>query len=350
MIKVGLAGLGFMGVTHFKAWPNVEGAELVALCEMDEQKLSGDWSDVKGNFGEGGGVQDLSAYQRYSRLEDMLAEAELDLVDICLPTRFHPEAAIASLQAGIHTSSEKPIALSSADGERMVAAAQQHDRLLFVGHVLRVWPEWAWLKQVADSGEYGRLLALNLRRVIAMPAWSASLENLAFNGGPLVDLHIHDVNFLQYLLGKPASLHAVGSWAGSVVRYAAVNFNYPDGPVVSAQGGIITQSGRAFNHEYEAYFERANICHSAASEPAGLDPAKGQSCNQAVTVYHPDGTATFPDIPAGDPFTVELQHVTACVAAGRPSPILDPVAACDSLRIVELEAESVRTGQIVEVP
>ncbi|NUP99703.1 MAG: Gfo/Idh/MocA family oxidoreductase [Armatimonadetes bacterium] len=350
MVKVGIAGIGFMGVTHFKAWEEVAGAKVTAICTRSEKKLSGDWSDIQGNFGGGGGVQDLAGVARCRELRELLADPSIDLVDLCLPTRLHPEAAVAALEQGKHVLVEKPIALTTADADRMIAAAEANGRLLMVAQVLRFWPEWLWLKQAIEGGDYGELVGLNLRRVISMPDWSRDVADLAANGGPLIDLHIHDVDFILYLLGKPAQVYATGRNAGDYINYVAANLAYPGGPTVSAQSGAVTMKGRMFQHQYEAYFERATVAFGEASEPAGIDPALKQGGSQVLTVYAPDGTASFPKPPSEPAFNAQLGHAARCVERGEPSPIIGAQSARDALAVVELEAQSVLSGRVVDVP
>src|ERR671939_623297 len=84
MVRVGIAGIGFMGVTHFKAYQQVEGARVAAVFTRDPKKLQGDWTNVRGNFGGAGGVQDLSGVKKYDDLQAMLRDPEIDLIDLCL--------------------------------------------------------------------------------------------------------------------------------------------------------------------------------------------------------------------------------------------------------------------------
>lgn len=350
MVKVGLVGIGFMGKTHFDAWPGIKGAELVALCESDPVRLSGDWSKIGGNFGAAAGQVDLSAYRRYADYGDLLADPEVDLLDICLPTPMHAEYAVKALEAGKHVQCEKPIALTLADADRMLAAAKANGRHFTVGQVIRFWPQWAYLKEALTDGRFGQLTALNIHRVISMPAWSTELANLGFNGGPLIDLHIHDVDFVRYLLGEPRRLLCTGQAAGDVVVYIAANFDYgADGPVVSLQGGKASAAARPFQHSYEAYFEQATVSHCVGTEPETIDAAAGQSGNQVLTVYHADGSVSFPEVPPGDGFAYELQHAVDCVANNTPSTIISAASARQSLALVHLEAQAVLTGQVINV-
>ncbi len=352
MVKVGLVGLGFMGLTHYRGWREIAGsglAELTALCEMDEQRLRGDWSNIQGNIGEGGGIEDVSDLGQYTQIEEMLKDDRINLVDICLPTKFHADSAVKALEAGKHVICEKPIALEVADADRMIAAAKASGVQFMVAQVIRFWPQYQWLKEAVASGRYGTLNAVNFRRVITLPTWSPAMANLAAIGGPLKDLHIHDVDYVLHLLGKPAKIMASGQDMGDYIKYVAASFIYPGGPVVSLQGGVCTTAGRGFQHTFEAYFENATVAFSEAADPACADAAQNQTSTQVLTVYLPDGTAEFPEAPGEAGYTAELRHAAECVANGQPTTVIGADTARDALAMTDLEAQSIRSGQAVDV-
>src|SRR4051794_16828350 len=124
MVRIGIVGIGFMGMIHYVAARRLEGPRVMAICSRDPKKLAGDWRDIRGNFGLRGEMMDLSGHKRYASLDEMLADPEIDLVDVCNPTHLHPETAIKALNAGKHVLVEKAIALSTGDADAMVAAAR----------------------------------------------------------------------------------------------------------------------------------------------------------------------------------------------------------------------------------
>ena len=205
MIKVGIIGIGFMGVTHFKALQQVKEARVGAISTRDAKRLSGDWRSIQGNFGDAGGVQDLSSVMAYPDWTDLLADDKIDLVNICLPTHLHREVTLAALAAGKHVLVEKPLALSLKDCDAMIAAARQANRLLMVGQVLRFFPAFAEAHAIISGGQYGALQAAHLKRIITAPAWAKDdhFTDAAKSGGPAIDLHIHDTDFVHYLAGVP---------------------------------------------------------------------------------------------------------------------------------------------------
>src|SRR5712692_2610752 len=99
-MKLAVLGLGFMGSTHVKALGKVAGAELAAVYSHDERKLAGDLSGVKGNLGGGGEQVDFRAVRKYREMNALLADPEIEAVDLCLPTDLHEPAAVAALRAG----------------------------------------------------------------------------------------------------------------------------------------------------------------------------------------------------------------------------------------------------------
>src|SRR5579862_8299305 len=100
MVRIGIVGIGFMGWIHYLATKRLQGAQLTAVCSRDPKKLAGDWRSIRGNFGPAGETVDLSGVKKYDRLEAMLADTTIDLIDICSPTDQHPSMAIAALRAG----------------------------------------------------------------------------------------------------------------------------------------------------------------------------------------------------------------------------------------------------------
>src|SRR5947208_16586774 len=122
MVRIGIVGLGFMGMIHYLAARKLRGAGVAALCSRDEAKLAGDWRSIKGNFGPRGEMMDLAGVKKYRDLDGLLADPDIDLIDVCNPTHLHPETAIRALKAGKHVLVEKAIALDPKDADAMLDA------------------------------------------------------------------------------------------------------------------------------------------------------------------------------------------------------------------------------------
>lgn len=347
MIRVGIAGIGFMGWIHYLAYRQVAEVELAAICTRDAKKRAGDWRGIKGNFGPEGTQVDLSGVAAYARLEDLLADPSIDCVDICLPPALHAEATIAALRAGKHVFCEKPMALTTDECDRMLEAARQAGKLLLIGHVLPLFPEYAAAHQLIQSGQYGKLLGGTFKRVISDPLWLADFYDPQRVGGPLIDLHVHDAHLIRLLFGMPWAVSSVGRMRGEVVEYCNSLFHYMDPElVVSASSGVINQQGRSFTHGFELHLERATLHYEFAvigDQPELLMP---------LTILDDQGQVTRPELGNGDPvraFEAEVRAVAASIASGQPSPVLDGALARDAILLCHRQTEAVRTGRATRI-
>lgn len=340
MVRVGIAGIGFMGVTHFKAYQQVEGAQVAAVFTRDRKKLEGDWTNVRGNFGGAGGVQDLTGIKKYDDLDALLADGEIDLLDLCLPSHLHPEITIRALERGKHVLVEKPIALTVAGADRMIAAAERTGRLLMVAQVLRFWPQFAVIKDLLESGEYGALRGAHFKRVISRPTWSGDdwFADPSKTGGAVVDLHIHDTDFVHYLFGRPAAVWSTGSVSDrGQVDYLVTEYQYPGKNIcITAQSGAVAQKGIEFEHGYDVYFERAMLKHNSSTIPA-------------VELYTEDGEKRELEPRIQDAFAEQLRTAAEAVATGRLPEVIAARSGRNSLATVLAEAESVKSGRPVQV-
>src|SRR5260370_4024092 len=104
-----------MGMIHYLAARKLKDAQVTAICTRYEKKLAGDWRSIQGNFGPRGEMMDLAGIRKYRRLDDLLSDPNIDMIDVCNPTHLHPETAIRALQAGKHVLVEKAIALETKD-------------------------------------------------------------------------------------------------------------------------------------------------------------------------------------------------------------------------------------------
>jgi predicted dehydrogenase len=340
MIRIGIVGIGFMGRIHYLAAQRLSGAKVTAICSRDPAKLAGDWRATRGNFGPEPGLVDLTGIKKYSAVADLLADPDIDLIDICTVTDQHAPIAIQALQAGKHVLVEKAIALTPADADAMLAAAKSAGKLLMVAHVLPFFPEFRHAAEIIRGGQYGKVLAAHFKRVIAKPDWSADIADAAKTGGPAVDLHIHDTHLIGLVCGVPQQVFAVGTVEGDAVTYLTTSYLYgPGGPAVTCSSGAICMSGRPFVHGFEIYLEKASLIYDSGGVP--------------LTLLTADGKATQPALPgSGDAltaFTDELQTAVAGVQAGREPDLLRGQLARDALVLCHRECESVKTGRPVAV-
>ncbi len=339
-LQVGIAGIGFMGVTHYNAIKTIKGLQVAAIAESDPVKRTGDWSGVRGNFGSGGGKVDVSKMRVYEDYRAMAQDPGLDLLDLCLPTPLHAKAAIYCLEHGKHVLCEKPIALNLKDADTMLAAAKANGRHLFIGQVLRYFPQYRYIKQVYESGQFGKLQAARFRRIISRPDWQAAGGNWFADpkksGGAIIDLHIHDADFVTYLLGKPRTVSSLGvPSTGGAFDYVVNQYDYgKNGPVITTEGGWIATAGLTFEQSYEVYFEKGTVVFNSSNCP--------------VTLYQPNGKKVDVKLPKEDGFVAEWKAILKPLLAGvEPTELLGS-SARESLALCLKEQESARTGKAVK--
>lgn len=338
-VNVAVVGLGFMGVTHLKAYQQIKGARIAAVCDSVRSPVNGILPGVSGNI-HGADVLDLGRKLRvYTKLDEVLADPEVDLVDLCVPTPLHVPLAIAALKAGKHVVCEKPLARTAAQAGKIVAAARAAKGYLLPAMCMRFWPEWAWLKDEVDDQRFGKVLAARFRRVSESPGWSKdSYFNGAQSGGALLDMHIHDTDFVQFLFGRPTSVFSSGLTRFSgAIDHVITHYQVPGGAAVHAEGTWLMTAGHGFNMAYTVNFEKATVDY---------DLGRGA---EALKVFEEGKKPKVVRCKGGDGYTGELRHMVESILAGKPPSVVTPDDALNAVRICEAEEKSIRLGRPVRL-
>ena len=303
MIQVGIIGLGGMGSTHFGCYKNNPQAEIVAVCDVDEAKLSGSGA-VELNIGATAAI-DLTGIKTYTNAQDLIADPDVQLVDICLPTPLHAEATIAALQAGKHVFCEKPIALTEAEGAAMEAAKIASGKQLMIGHCLRFWPQYLRAHNIIAGGEFGRPLYARFHRAGATPLWSWDgwLTDGPRSGGAVLDMHIHDADTALWWFGAPQSIVADGTILDGLPMSVDATWRYESGLVASLHGSW-DNNGGAFCMAYKVVLETATV---------EWDSSKGE-----IVLVHSGGHTHEIAVPNDFAYQAEIDDFVDCVLEGRP--------------------------------
>ena len=208
MIKAALIGFGgIVKGAHLPGYKTLEAmgkVKLVAACDIRPEAFT---EGVQLNIG-GGSNDGFADLHTYTDLEEMLQKEDIDLIDICLPTYLHKQYAVDMLNRGYWVLSEKPMALSFADCEEMVAAANGR---LMIGQCLRFSPQYLYAKDVIESGIYGKVTGATFRRLSGAPLWGWDnwFMDPSRSGGVIFDLHIHDLDIIRVLFGDPKTVSCV---------------------------------------------------------------------------------------------------------------------------------------------
>lgn len=348
-IGVGVIGLGFMGRTHLAAYQAAERdgfpCRVVAVCDPDPERRLGRAPGSAGNIAAAGSAGaermfDPAQVRGHETAERLLADPAVQLVSICTYTDSHVELALAALAAGKHVLVEKPVALRSADVQRLAVAAQAasaHGLCCMPAMCMRFWPGWPWLRDRVRDGSLGAVRSATFQRLGSGPAWSAEFyRDSARSGGALFDLHVHDADFVHWCFGPPRSVFAAGN-----EQHVTALYGYGDGagdaPAhVSAEGAWDLAPGAGFRMRFVVNFERATAEFDLSRTPAlVLHTAEGTSAVETAE----------PGVKTG--YDGQVRHLVGVIAAGRTDTRATIDEALNVTRLLEAERESQRTGRAV---
>jgi UDP-N-acetylglucosamine 3-dehydrogenase len=321
-VRVGVVGAGFVGTMHLSAYANMPEVEVVGVADARS-----------GSAAVGATVVGARAYPSY---EDLVAEEDVEVVDVCLPTTYHRELALRAAREGRHVILEKPISRTLEDAAAILEAFAGTENRLFVGHVVRFFPEYVRIKAMMDAGDLGTVgVARTSRRSPFLSGWNDWYADWRMSGGVLLDLVIHDFDFLRWTLGEVERVYARGVLGREYNRldYALVTLRFTGGAIAHVEG----QWGYpgSFNYSVEVAGSRALATADSTDSPA-VQLLGGEV-----------GARERSDVLTGkSPFQTELEHFIHCIATGEES-IVEPTDAYEALRIGLAATESVLTGKPV---
>jgi len=238
MLRVGLIGCGNIGLGgHLPAYIHIPEAEMVAVCDIVEERAQE--------------AARLSGATPYTDYREILKREDIEMVDICLPTDLHAQAAIAAIKAGKHVLCEKPMAHTLKAAKAMIEAMRENGVKLMVGHVRRFDHRYASIKAQVDAGKVGRPIFIRLaeRQFLPFPpdAWHWDTRR---GGGVILDIGVHVTDMFRWFFCEDAievyaiaksvreTAQAAGSFdhalitcklPGGKVGFAEVSWAYPKG-------------------------------------------------------------------------------------------------------------------------
>lgn len=319
MLKAAILGFGGMGHCHASQYGTQKNVQLVAVCDIDKSKFH--LENVELNFGDSGSsdVNSMNCYLSYEEL--IKGEPDLDYIDICLPSDLHCEYACRAMKDGFNVLCEKPMALNTKDCEKMIKTSYDTGKLLMIAQCLRFDESFNEITKAYKSGKYGKLLRFSLKRMGSFPGgWFRDVKR---SGGALMDLHIHDCDFIMHLLGKPDAIRANGVVVKSGgIDDLSVDFVYNDGPIVMGESSWARPS---WSCGMAAIFEEATI-----------DVSGGK-----VMVYQMDKPVKEIKLPGkGNCYFHEIAYFADCVKKGVRPEIASIESTRDTITVLEQEVKS----------
>ena len=331
-VVAGLIGAGFMGRTHGAAFAKLPTAHIAYVMDINKERAETLAREL------GGRATD--------RLEDLLEDPSVNLVDIMTPTPSHPEYVIRALDAGKHVIVEKPLALSLEEANRMLAAARRSGRFLMVAHVLRFWPEYIAIRSILTGGRIGAPIQATAYRLSNGPQWAPWFRDPNMSGGALLDLQIHDIDLCNWLFGVPEYVKAsgvkdeFGAWSHvmTLISYGKTqalieasysmprDFPFTTGIRVTGERGMVEYHFRAGGASFE----------------------QGQPVSYLQV--HTDGKPNQKLIPKpGDGYEREIAYFVECVEKGSPPEIVTAEDARLAVQVALACRRSIEMGETVRL-
>ena len=301
MLKVGLVGVGGISGAHIPAWEEMADAELVALCDIRPERM-----------------EKFTDKRCYTDFDEMLANEEFDIIDICLPTYLHADFAVKAMEKGINVITEKPISLKEEDIDRVYKTAEKNNVKFMVAQVLRFWPEYELLKEIYDTKKYGKLLSGTMTRLGCYPKWSWDGWMMDEKRSGLVpfDLHIHDLDFMVYAFGMPKVAHQFRSKLPDQ-DFISISYDFGDFQLNSEASWYATSY--PFTAEFRFQFEDAVVANENGKMLIHLRDDQRIDLSEDA-----EGETGDINLPKSDAYANEIRYFANCVINNTPVEKVQP--------------------------
>lgn len=330
MVKVAVLGFGFMGKTHADAYVGLPNCRLVDVGDVRSELFQG-WKvpyDVR----------------FHTDLDHLLQATDADVVDICLPTFLHEEFVTRAAARGLHILCEKPLALGLAEADRMLDAVRKAGVTFMVAQVVRFFAHYARARDMVRDGTLGNVFFASAARLAAPPRWARWFRDPAKSGGALFDLHIHDLDYLLWLFGAPASVYATGVQSDGGCWDQVVNtLSYADKKLV-IEASYRMPAGWPFATSLRLVGEQAALEYQfrVQGNVDAMDRAQ-----HSFVLYPNDRPPQAIEISDPDPYLREVQYFVDCVDRGEAPALITPEESRMTIAVAEAALHSLTSGQVV---
>lgn len=347
-IKVGIIGTGSISNSHIEAYKSNPDVELYAFCDINAERVK--------TMAEKYGVE-----RTFTDINEMLKLDEIDAVSVCTWNSAHAPCTIAALNAGKHVLCEKPMATSAKEAIEMKAVAEKNNKLLMIGFVRRFGNDCAILKDFIGADYFGDIYytkATYLRRNGNPGGWFGDKSRSA--GGPLIDLGVHVIDLVRYMLGNPQpvsvygvtfqkllnrpNIKAVKSYnASSETTDVVCDVEDLASALIRFDNGAVLAIEASFSLNIKS--DEGKIQLFGTKGGAKIDPELEMYTE--INDYLADVQLATPTALSFDGlFANEVNHFVSCVIDGTEckAPAQDGI---DMMRILDAVYESARTGHEV---
>ncbi|MCR1287672.1 Gfo/Idh/MocA family protein [Shouchella clausii] len=332
MVRVVVVGLGTMGAVHARSFAKMENADLIGVVDINESRADSFAKEL-----------DTLGFYSFTDAKQALGE-RIDVVSICLPTDLHPSSVKEAANIGADVICEKPLARTTKAAEEIVRYCKKKGARLFVGHVVRFFPEYRKAKEVVEAGRIGDVGVVRTTRGGAFPKasenWYADYDR---SGGVVLDLLVHDFDFLRWTFGEVERIYAknIGGVAGineQAKEYALVSIRFKSGVIAHLEGSWA-------HKQFRTSFEFAGRDGILAYDSQSAQPLIAEKSDAGKA-----GGVAVPESPLKQsPYEQELRHFIACIEKNE-QPLVTAEDAYRAVEIAEAALQSIKQDKPITLP
>jgi UDP-N-acetylglucosamine 3-dehydrogenase len=329
-VGYGVIGLGFFGEKHAEVVASLPQVELRAICTRREKRLQ----EVQRRLGV------PRAYRDY---HELVADPSVEAISVVTHVDDHVAPAVAALRAGKHVLLEKPMARTTAECDRIIAAANKAETILMVGHICRFNPRYAIACERIRSGALGQVVSLYARRNIPAARSASVLEKI----GPLLGDGVHDTDLMLWMTGATvvsayALTHSVRGLKNPDIGWAMYRFD--SGAVGVIEAVWLLPEGTPFriHEQLEVIGTQGAVYVHGGDTNLVVQNRQGVDCPD--TLYWPQVHGETVGA-----LRSEIDYFVGCVAKGVKPAVVTPEEARAAVAAVAAAERSARTGKIVRI-
>jgi len=331
MTNVGIIGCGMMGRVHSVAYSGLENVNVKAVASLSREETLE--------------CAKLTS-SRISTADEILNNDEIEIVSICTPTDTHTDLVVEAARNKKHVFCEKPIALTLKDAQEMVEVCRENGVSLGVDHVVRFFDAYSRAKNLIEDDVIGKVVMARLYRGGVFPkhGWNNWFDELSRSGGVLLDLSIHDFDFLRTLMGEVESITArsvknTPSYPGRNRDHAIAILEFANGSLAHVEGSW-------------AEPDNAPSKFTTSFEFVGREGMIAYDSDEDFTLRVQTVSTDFPSFskctPASDPYRLHIRKFIESIREGRKVPV-DGNEAIQALKISLAANRSAECGRPVKL-
>ncbi|CEG26444.1 Gfo/Idh/MocA family protein [Bacillus sp. B-jedd] len=323
MQKILMIGAGTMGMEHAASYYAMEDVQLVGIVDLRKEQAE-----------KIIGAHDTKVFATIEEAVESLEQ--IDVIDICVPTFLHKEYVIKAADYGIDVICEKPLSYSLQDAREMIDYCKAKNVKLFVGHVVRFFPQYAQVRELIQQGAIGEIGVVRTRRGGNFPAgWGDWYADHSKSGGVILDLIIHDFDFLRWTFGEVERVFAKGLAGRNIehLDYALVTLVFESGVIAHVEGSWAHQT---FSTQFEFAGKKGILEYDSLKEEPVLLSVR-ESAEEKGGVAVPQSPLKV------SPYRTELEHFLDCLKTNE-TPIVTAEDAYKAMEISAAALQSLKTG------